>query len=1093
MINIKIKYFIFCLIFVTHTFLFSNNDLGYKIDSRIIIQKGLSQSRIKCIIEDERGFMWFGTDDGLNRYDGYTFKIFRNNPNDSTSLHNNTINSMVEDDQGNIWIGTSNGITVFNPYSEIFKSFPEVASASQSDGSKLITSCVIDKEYNIWYSTAGSGIFKINTITHKKEHLEINSTDSIYLKNDNTLFIDSNNKLWISSYVINSVLTYNIEKKMFEKYPLLGIVDKGNGMLKINTFFEDDIGRIWLSIVDFDGMDGSLFYLDKNQKAFSNYKQFLSKKYINNSLDRFNSIVTILGNKNEIWFASMLGGIFKFEFGETPIVYYRQSPIKDARINCIYRSKNGILWIGTNGNGIELSVPNNTDFKLMSSKINEDFTIESIRAFGEDNKYYWVGGYYGLAKIKKDFSKVSTLKPESVYTIANSTNNNNILWTGSEGGGFKPLNKRTNKFIKLKLSPDEDEFGLYNHLFVIHTVSDTLLLLGSNNGVIGYNLLSKSTTSYPTYSDVTKSEVNKIVRTIYEDKSGNILVGFTHGGIGKIDFNKKSIEKFNLIPQMESVSNYNPVNSIYNDDKNRYWIATSNGLIMFDATNNIYKLFNESDGLPNSHIYGILPDEDGNIWVSTNNGLSCYSPIENTFVNYDISDGLQNNEFNTGAYFKAADNTLFFGGINGFNYFNPKEIKQNSIVAKLVITGVKISNNKLKIDKQLFLQHKLIIKPNEEVFTIEFAGLSFINSYKNQYKYKIKELNDAWVNLNDQHYITFNNMSHGTYTLEILASNNHGLWIDKPYVFTIEILPKFYESHLFIWLVIIFVILAIFSIYRIRVNSITTQKNKLEIFADLQTIDLRIANDTLTKEILKHKSTSKALADSNKTKDRFLSIMAHDIINPLGVILGFSDLLIDETNDFDDKDKKSFLKTINVTSKGLTSLLSNLLQWSRLQSGTITPKPQIIFLKSHIADCISLLVGNIIEKEINVVNNIMDETTVFADADMLSTILRNLISNAIKFTPVKGKITISLKKHNNMVEISIVDTGVGIPKENIDKLFNTNENISSKGTNNESGTGIGLGLVSDFVILNGGKIRVVSEVGKGSEFCFSLPIKVLKK
>ncbi len=1074
---------------VLHTcMLQASTDKLYKIDSRIILQKRLSQSRITSIVEDERGFMWFGTADGLNRYDGYTFKIFRNIPNDSTSLPNNNINSMVEDKQGNIWIGTNNGIAVFNPYTEVFKSLKDNDSSKTIKSGNIVTSCAIDKQNNIWYIVKGYGIYKINSATLEKEQLKINTNDSLLFKDIYKLFVDKSNTLWIGSYISNSVLTYNINNKSFDKYPLYGVIQKENQKIMITTFYEDDKDRIWLGLIDYDGLDGSLFFLDKGQKTFKNYNQFLSTKDIDILNHRIKTIQSITSHNDEIWFASLLGGIFKFKFGEVPVGYYKQSPNKDVSILCLHKSNNGLLWIGTNGKGIEISAPNNTEFKLMSNTIDYNFSIESIRAFDEDDTHYWIGGYYGLSKIKKDFSKVSTVKYESVYSISNSVNKPNLLWTGSEGGGLRPLNKKTNVYKKININSIKDKYGIYSQVFVIHTINDTLLLLGTLEGLVGYNPMAQTVTKYPTYCSVKNQEVSKTVRTIYKDRSGNILIGFTQGGIGKLDFNKKRVEKFNLIPQLEHENNYNPINCIYNDDKNRYWLATNNGLIMYNVTNGDYKLFTENDGLPNSHIYGILPDEEGNLWLSTNNGLSCYSPINNSFRNYDISDGLQNNEFNTGAYFKASNNLLFFGGISGFNYFNPKQIKQNSIVSNLVITGIKISNNYIKFDKQELLQHKLTIQPNEEVFTIEFAGLSFINSTKNQYKYKIKELNSDWVNLNNQHFITFNNMSHGTYTLEILASNNHGLWIDKPFVFTIVILPRFYESTLFKWILFTLLLITIFFGYKIRLRQITKQKDNLQIFANQQTANLLVINKTLKDEISKHKKTSIALKASNLTKDKFLSIMAHDIINPLGVILGFSDLLINESKNFDDDEKFSFIKTINITAKGLTSLISNLLQWSRLQNGTINPRPQNINFKNTVTETVSLFQGSISEKNINLQINISNENIVMADADMLSTILRNLISNAIKFTPDKGSITISSKRLNKMIEVAIIDTGVGIPNENIANILNPDDNTSTKGTNNEQGTGLGLSLVYEFVIMNNGSIWVESEVGIGSKFYFSLPI-----
>ncbi len=1064
-------------------------DYEFQIDKRIILQEGLSQSRILSVLEDERGFMWFGTADGLNRYDGYTFKIFRNIFNDSTSLPNNVINSMVEDNDGNIWIGTNNGVVIFNPYLETFKSLRETDSTAIAFGANLISSCVIDKQNNIWCSTQGYGIFKVNHKTLEQEVFLLNEADSLQLLNINNLYIDSFNRLWIGGLTNNTVFALNVYNGKLEKYHIKGFADTDHMSIIISSFFEDNDNRIWMSCNDFDEKKGGVFFLDNGQTSFNSYWQFVSKKFHNSFFYFFCRITSITGDDaGNIWAASHHGGVFKIRFGNTPIAYFNQYLIKHVGVNCIFWDSRDMIWIGTNGYGIELSIPDKTNFKLMSNKLNSDFSIESIRTFAEDDNYYWVGGYYGLSKIKKDFSEVNTFHYASVYAIANCTNNSNLMWTGSEGGGLMPLNKTNNTLSNIKFTPCEVNPNLLDYIFVIYPVNDTLLLLGTQDGLFGFNPVSKTITSYTYFSSTSNKLILKTVRTIYEDRFGNILIGFVQGGIGKLVLRNKRVEKFGILPDLQAFNDYNPVNCIYNDKENRYWIATSNGLFMYDTGNEKTKLFTEADGLPNSHIYAILPDDEDNLWLSTNNGISCYYPREGIFRNYDVSDGLQNNEFNTGAYFKASDSTLFFGGINGFNYFNPKKIKQNSIVPELVIIGIKISNRYLKISKKELSQHSLTIQPDQEIFTIEFAGLSFINSYKNQYKYKIRELNQEWIQLDNQNHITFNNMSPGTYTLEIMAANNHGLWLKKPYTFTIIVLPTFFESVYFKWIIVVFTILLIIAGYKIRLRQITKQKDRLQIFADKQTANLLTANKTLKDEILKHKATADELNLSNKTKDKFLSIMAHDIINPLGVIHGFSDLLAEKSNKFDEKERLSFIQTINLIAKELTLLITNLLQWSNLQSDSITPKPKAIILKDTVLETATLLQGNIEKKEINLTINIDKKTKITADENMLSMILRNLLSNAIKFTPAKGLIRIESKTINGMVQVNITDTGVGIPEETLNKLFNPDENITTKGTDNESGTGLGLNLVYEFVNMSGGKIWVNSEVGKGTTFYFTLPV-----
>ncbi len=1062
----------------------------YTTPKRIKIQEGLSQSRILSILEDSRGFMWFGTKDGLNRYDGYSMKIYRNIFNDSTSLPNNHINTMVEDSNGIIWIGTQNGIVMFDPFSELFKSIVETDPNALAQGANKITSCAIDQKKNIWFGTDGYGIIKINNNSLEKEYFFNENDSTMHLNSVSRLFIDSKNRLWIGGYINEKVSCYNIIDGILNDHKINGLTKSNPVSRSVSSFYEDNSGRIWTNVTNHLELNGSLYYLEDGQSVFKNYNHFMTQDFENGFQDSFNSITSIFGdNDGNIWFGSLLSGIFKVKFGRNPEAYYMKSPVTDARINCIYQSKNGLIWIGTNGNGIELFAPKSTEFNLLSYKYNQDFTIESIRTFAEDDNYYWVGGYYGLAKIDKDFNEIEIIQNSSVYCLQNSRYNDSLLHTGSEGGGYQPINKYTETFTKF-ITNRVDVYQIRaEYVYSIYELSNSLVLLGTRNGLLGYHPSSDSM-FHIKYSVTSLPESNskETVRCIYEDNWGNILIGFVNGNIGKLNNDCTSIEKFELIPDLQIVHSANPVNCIFNDHNNDYWIATNNGLIYYKLQNNELKFYTKNDGLPNDHIYSILPGEENNLWMSTNNGISNYIFNDNIFINYDIGDGLQNNEFNTGAYFKASNGYLFFGGINGFNYFDPKKIKSNSIIPDVVITEVTASEKSLVRSKEDIHNNLVIINSEHDIFTIEFAGLSFINCSKNRYKYRLREVNDKWTDLEDQRKIRFTNLPPGNYNLEILAANNHGLWVNEPFRCEIEVLPTFFESAAFKWSMAFTLIIAIILIIRWRLKAITRQKNKLQLLVNQQTAALLVSNESLKEEIAEHAKTSSELRVSNKTKDKFLSIIAHDLLSPLGVVMGFSDLLVDESYKFNDTDRKSFNKTINLTTKRLISLLTNLLQWSKLQSGALVPNPQKLDLSLVAVEVLDLLQANIIEKEIEVVNKMQTPTFVYADKNMLLIILRNLISNAIKFTNNSGMIKIDSVAKGDKIQVEITDNGVGISEENMKKLFNPKANYTTKGTNEEPGTGIGLSLAREFVELNRGSLWVKSTVNKGSSFYFTLSV-----
>ncbi len=1065
-----------------------NTDKEYQIDNRIILQEGLSQSRIQTILEDSRGFMWFGTADGLNRYDGYKIKIFRNIVSDSTSLPNNYISALIEDSIGNIWIGTRNGIIKFDPYTEIFKSYKDEDSVRISLGANNITSSAIDNHNNLWFGTNGYGIIKLNPDNNSNEYFfseRNNKFNSI-----SNLYIDSKNRLWIGNFIETKISYFDIENQKIVSLNINDLNNKKSNTNKVQAVYEDLENRIWISVIDYYSGQGSLFYMNSGTDNFLNYNDIFSKEIKYSYWDTFNAITSIKGDSHgNIWFSSKISGVFKLRFGQDPIAYYVDSPITDSRINCIYISKKDILWIGTNGNGIEISTPQKALFKILSSKSTPGFDVESIRCILEDDLYYWIGGYYGVSKVSKSTKRAQTLDKASMYSIAVNLNNKDVLWTGTEGGSVKIMNKENGELTDIELNPSDTNKKYIEDVYCMIQLSDTLLLIGTSTGLYGYNPINKTTIPFPySFLDNTAGRYQVAVRSI-NFHNDDILITYTQGGIGVLNLKERVVLPFKLTSNTNLFVDYNPINSIYFDDQSNLWIATTTGLISINNKTFEAHHFTEADGLPNSHLYGILPDENGNIWMSTNNGLSCYNPVTGIFSNFDVSDGIQNNEFNTGAFLKSRNGDLFFGGISGVTYFNPEIIEQNEIIPKIEITGIRFENIYQQLSKDDIDNRTFTIPHNVELFTIEFAGLSFINSFKNEYKYRIREISDQWIDLENEHYISFNNLSNGKYTLEILACNNHGFWIQKPFVCTIKIIPKFYESNIFRWLMTFILFLAILIFIRLRLKRITSQKNKLQVLVDEQTSQLRETNNILREEVSKHSETTKELLKTIKTKDKFLSIIAHDIIGPLGVIQGFSDLLIENKLGFTESERNSFHKTINITVKQLSALLSNLLQWSRLQSKSITPAIGKVSILETTNEVVSLLGGNLDDKKIKLIVNIDKESYGFADKNMLQTILRNLISNAIKFTNDGGIITLNSTQHNEYIEISINDTGKGMSHEEIENILNSDINFTTKGTKNESGTGLGLNLVNEFIIMNGGKLRVDSKLNSGSTFYFTLPSK----
>ncbi len=1056
----------------------------YTLDKRILLEEGLSQNRVTCIVEDDQGFMWFGTADGLNRYDGYNFKIFRNIVGDSTSLPNNSIQDIIKDYDGNLWIATNNGVSCFNPYNETFISSIELDSSLDAMGANVIFRVVVDTNNNIWCGTSGAGVFTINRNTFERKYVEL-KCKQVNFKVINALMVDNKNHLWVSVLGSEILLTYDIEQNTINHHCVT--INGKHGNLRLNDIYQSVTGRIWVGLMDYTYMNGALLFYDPAKDSLVNVKDYIDSDFVNEYKDTFSIISSLTGDSDgTIYAASLMGGVISISDNFKTEVSYINGPGQDIGNLSVYYSSNDILWVGTNGKGVQLSVPRTADFKLLNYDVNPDFIIESMRSITEGDDLYWFGGYHGVVSASKDFSDLSYSFESNVYNITDCLTNPDYLWLGIEGGGLMKFNKRTRKSEHMTFEAVYEDRYLVNYTYKVFPVSDSMILLGTEGGLSGFNPKSNELFYFDQPIEDQENPWKMAVRTICYDNDSNILVGFNQGKIGVVHVSDTTVHEFEVIKQSGFSKNSDPVNCIYNDSV-FYWIATSNGLYCVNIELNSTKRYSEKNGLPNSHIYAILPDNVNRLWMSTNNGITCFDPETDRFQNFDVSDGLQSNEFNTGAYYRANDGTLFFGGINGVNYFKPASIKYNTIPATVVLTGLKLGNEDVIPDRVLIEDRKLVVYPENNVFTIEFAGLSYINSFKNKYKYRIKQISEEWIDLGNSHKLSFNNMAHGDYTLEIIAANNHDVWTVVPYVLNIEVIPRFYETGYFYASLILIIIVIAVLLNKYRVVRIEKQREILQIKVEEQTKSLSHTNGILKNEIDEHKKTTSDLEASNETKDKFISIIAHDILNPVGVIQGFSELIADNHEDMSLEEIIEYNHNINITVRSLNALIYNLLQWSKLESKKIKPKPEIIMLKSQISSGLQLLTGLLSEKNINLVVNVDNSVEAFADSNMFYTIMRNLVSNAIKFTPTKGTIVVSAVTSDNKAIITVEDNGVGIPPDKIGSIFNNNGQYSTKGTNNESGTGLGLTLVHEFVLMNKGTIKVESEVNSGTLFTIELP------
>ncbi len=1069
----KMRAILLVLIFLINGFMgvvFAQNlKIGQLPNNQIRISEELSQGRMSAITEDRRGFMWFATMDGLNRYDGYNIKVFRHREGDSTSIDNNQVLKMIEDNDGYIWILTKTGINKFNPYEETFKNyqFPPAFNTSE-----YITDIVKDHNDNIWVSRS-DGLFFLDRKTDILLHTPLDRAFFLI----NNLGIDSRNNLWIDTED-PYIRLLNVDTRLLVKLDLPML--KGEQFKGVAVdFVEDSHGTMWIIMLPNRGAGNysTVFYFKKGAKELQTYNTFIMA-LDKLGMDRALSSITYVFTKgNDLWLISNIFGLFRVDLTDSQLYYYsdisKDYYLGALKYKCLYTDNNGLIWIGSNGHGVSIVPNEHRPFKLVNIEIFPDLKVESVRSFHEDAKYYWVGGYYGLARIEKsNFQIASPVNATIPYTLCDYPRDPSYLLIGSEGGGLQKIHKETGEIENLT-----EKIGLggnFNQpwywVYKLYPENDSIVWVGFQDGILRINF---DNFHFKTYSK--KDNGNWLkgnVLSFLKDFNGQMWAGTDQKGLCiYVDSIDAFIPYKHPFTDNFSFDNIR-INSMTQTPDSVFWFASAVGLIRMDEKS--VKLYTENDGLPNDFVYAVLYDDQNRLWMSTNNGLCSFHIKTEEINSYNVTDGLQNKEFNTSAYYKSKSGELFFGGIHGFNSFYPKDIVNYFSNVKIGITNITVNNEKLAITRKMIDQQRIIIPRNTKYFNIEFTGFNYLYSAGNKYRYRICEIHKDWVNLGYRHDISFHGLYPGTYHLEILASDNHGVWNDQPYKFQIIVDGNFWETKQFIWLMAIISILVLTIFFYMLYKSENSKKKHVEKQVKKRTQELFFTNKELEK--------------ANQTKDKFLAIISHDIKNPLSASRSVVKELLENYEDYNTEDLSVLLGIVDHSMDELTKLLENLLTWSRIQQGEMKPDAVDFNLRQTVENNLQLYTSQFLEKDIDIKIDIDEKINLHGDLKMFDAIIRNLLSNALKYSHSGGQIKVTADAIGTHAEIHITDFGVGMSEKVLNSLFVPGQTQSTPGTNAERGTGFGLLLIFDFLRLNNGTIKVESQLNQGTTFRINWPL-----
>ena len=805
---------------------------------RLSVEHGLSQSSGSAIIQDSQGFLWFGTQDGLNKYDGINFTIYRHDPLDTTTISGNYIGSLCEDKDGFIWVATEEGgLDRFDVEKEIFEHFRdkliEVSSLSEISVRRIYR----DKLGTVWFST-NLGLAGFDKIEKQFEFFLREASNS-EPQAISAILEDSEGTFWVGSQ--GRMFTFDRNENRFLEFK----INVSREINFISTIYEDSYGLLW-----FGTFPAGLVQYDRTSDKFKLFQNDLNdpRTLSQNAVSNISE-----DKKGNLWVGTESRGLNRWNRSKGTFTQFLHDPLDPGSLSnnmilSLLVDHSGTLWTGTSGGGINKYDPNKVKFAHYKNDLRNPDALRGNMVwsiFKDSEGFIWAGTQMGgltrfdpetdaYKVFKHDPSDSFSLSSDAVFAIQEDPSG--AIWVGTNGGGLNRLDKRTGKFKRYQWDSENSKSLSSNRIKILYFDKNGTLWLGTLGG--GLNKLDPKNKEFNRYVNDPEnpgSLSSNWVTSIFEDMKGNIWIGTIGGGLNYFDKRTETFSRYLHNPDANSLS-HNYVMSICEEPLGILWIGTNYGFNRFDLETNDFKHYTTRDGLPNNVIYGVLADDQGNLWISSNRGLSRFDPGTETFNNYDIDDGLQSFEFNSGTYFKSKSGEMFFGGVNGFNVFHPDSVKDDPNIPSIVISNFKKFDQRFRLGDVLTEFGLLKLSYKDNFITFEFAALDYTNPQKNQYAYKLEGLHDDWIYSGNQRYATFTNLDPGEYVFRVKGANSDGVWNERGASVRILITPPFWKTWWFMWLAIC---LSLTALLLVVMNLRERAKKKAELNKKISELKLQ--------------------------------------------------------------------------------------------------------------------------------------------------------------------------------------------------------------------------------------------------------------
>ncbi len=1044
---------------------------------RLTVEDGLSYSTIWSIHQDSQGFMWFGTGEGLNRYDGYRFKVFKHDPEDPKSLSDVGVTAIAEDNQVRLWLGTvSGGLNRFHRDDESFERFRHDPADERSLADNGIYDLLVDRHGTLWVATpAGLDRFDEPTGSFQHNPQEPTPADPSISRLVIDIFEDKDGVLWLGTE--HGLGRFDPRTESFTRFSHDPADPNSLSQGATYSIQQDASGDLWIASEDglnrFDLLTGKF------------------TRYVHNpddpaSLGHNNIASMAFDASGQLWVGTDNQGLSRLDPLTGRFTHHRQD-LSDSRsllsdlVTELFVDRNGLLWIGSY-TGISKYDPRRDDFTVYRQQQWRQPTLSGVSAWAvtqDRSGVLWLGTEKGLDRFDRQRGTIESFQhdpnqPDGLQSGPIATmleDRSGTLWVGT-WGGLSRLDAESQRFVHIPSHDPDDPQTLSSDLIqFLYEDSRDRLWVGTLGGLNQLDRATGRVVRYPAQPGDPEALGEDTIYSILEDHTGTLWIGTRDHGLFRFDeAPSRAFVQYEADPKDPAQLGSNDIACMHEDASGNLWLGTNGaGLHRLDPARQAFVRYRQQDGLNSDSIVGLLEDDDGFLWLSTHSGLSRFDPQTETFRNYDSADGLASNDHALVASHRGLRGEMFFGSVGGLTAFFPNRVRDDDQPPSVVITDFQLFNRSVQprsIDPDSPLEgsvldaRQLTLSHHDYVFAFEFAALHYVDPRQNRYAYRLEGFDRDWIETDaSQRFAQYSNLAAGDYVFRVKASNDDEVWNEDGAAIAVHILPPPWKTWWAYTLYFLALAGALFAYVR-------WQERKVE----------------------RERAINHRLREVDRLKDEFLANTSHELRTPLYGIVGIAESLINGAAGEPSEEIKSNLEMVVTSGRRLGGLINDILDFSRLTGKSLELERQPVDLRALVDVVLNLSRPLVGDKELTLDNDIDPSLpSANADEDRLQQIFHNLIGNAVKFTTA-GKIEISAVAGEKLLEVRVADTGRGISDGDVERIFESFEQGEGSAIREFGGTGLGLAVTKQLVSLHGGSIWVESKVGVGTTFFFTVPM-----